>query len=73
MMDDPEPLHRATEGVPEANVAFARTLKTNCVALVWMNELRLAGIEKKMSLVESLEVYVDKLSGWTLMRLERAG
>jgi hypothetical protein len=47
----------------DATELLPRTLKTNWVAVVWMKLLRLAGMEKKISAVELLDVYVDKLSG----------
>jgi hypothetical protein len=61
-MELPEPLE--SEATPPAEKeVFAKTLKTNCVQVVWTKELRDAGMLKKISAVELLEVYVDKLSG----------
>jgi hypothetical protein len=51
MMDEPDPLERLPV-VAVVNVALARTLKHNCVAVVWMKELRDDGMEKKISEVE---------------------
>jgi hypothetical protein len=62
----------------EASVAVEKVkldkiLKAIVVALVAMKLFLDAGIEKKISAVDSLEVYVEALSGCTLILRDLAG